>query len=127
MKKLLVVLLLVLAVSTGYSQTQFRVDYSEVAIKDKDEKVTRRAVENTIFFNYGNKPVIKMYLNDGSVRTFIQITDRENGVTEGGMVFSYAKYEEQSSNLTILLQLFSDRQYGARLVFKDGQTIQFIP
>ena len=126
MKKILIALLLVLAVSTGYSQTQFREIYSQSALVDKDNKVTRKVGENIFIFNYGSEPVIKLYMYDGSVRMFDQITDREYGKTVGGMTFHYAKYEERSQHFTVLVQLFDDRQYGVRLVFTDGQTIQFI-
>ena len=126
MKRLLVVLLLVLAVSTGYSQTQFSEVYSEIAVRDKENVVTRKVVENIIVFNYGNEPVVKMHLNDGSIRIFDQITNRESGSTEGGMTFTSAIYEERDRHFRIRLQLFNDRQYGVRLVFTDGQTIQFI-
>jgi hypothetical protein len=127
MKKLLVVLILVLAVSTGYSQKQFRVIYNEVALTDKDQKVIRKFGENTIFFNYGNEPIVKIYLNDGSTRVFTQLTDSAEGKTEGGMEFTYAEYEENSEHFHVLLQLFTEKKYGARLVFEGGQTIQFIP
>jgi hypothetical protein len=127
MKRLLVVLLLVLAVSTGYSQTQFREVYSQTAIVDKDSKVTRKFGENIFIFNYGSEPVIKLYLYDGSIRIFDQITDRGYDKTEGGMAFHYAKYKERSKYFIVTVQLFDDKQYGARLVFSDGQTIQFIP
>ena len=127
MKRLLVVLLLVLTVSIGYSQTQFRVVYNEVALTDKNEKVTRRFGENIIFFNYGNESMVKIYLNDGTTRLFTQVTDRAEGKTSGGMEFEYAYYEEKSEHFQLMIQLFTDRQYGARLVLEDGQTIQFIP
>ena len=127
MKKILIVLLLVLAVSTGYSQTQFREIYSQTALVDKDNKLTRKFGENIFIFNYGSEPVIKLYMYDGSVRMFDQITDRKYGTTEGGMTFHYARYEERSQHFTVTVQLFDDKQYGVRLVFSDGQTIQFIP
>jgi hypothetical protein len=127
MKKLLILVLLVISVSTGYAQKQFRVIYNEVVVTNKDNKVTRKAVENIIFYNYGNEPIVKMYFNDGSVKMFNQITETAYDKTDDGVAFSYAQYEEQSTNFTMLLQLFYETKYGARLVFKDGQTIQFIP
>lgn len=127
MKKFLIAVLLVLAISTGYSQTQFREIYNQTALVDKDNKLTRKFGENIFIFNYGSEPVIKLYMYDGSVRMFDQITDRKYGKTEGGMTFHYARYEERSQHFTVTVQLFDDRQYGVRLVFSDGQTIQFIP
>jgi hypothetical protein len=127
MKKFLIAVLLVLAISTGYSQTQFREIYNQTALVDKDNKLTRKFGENIFIFNYGSEPVIKLYMYDGSVRMFDQITDRKYGTTEGGMTFHYARYEERSQHFTVTVQLFDDKQYGVRLVFSDGQTIQFIP
>ena len=127
MKKFLIAVLLVLAISTGYSQTQFREIYNQTALVDKDNKLTRAFGENIFIFNYGSEPVIKLYMYDGSVRMFDQITDRKYGTTEGGMTFHYARYEERSQHFTVTVQLFDDEQYGVRLVFSDGQTIQFIP
>lgn len=125
MKKLLVVLLLVLAVSTGYSQTQFRRNYSEVVLTQNDN-VTRKDGQNTIFFNYGNEAVIKIYLADGTVRYYEQISDRQENSTNGGMAFGGAMYQEVGKDLEMYVQLFEDRKYGFRIVFNNGDMIQFL-
>ena len=69
---------------------QFRRVYSEIAII-KDNKVSRAESENVIFFNYGNEAVIKIYMADGSVRYFDQVTDRDEGSTYGGMAFEIGR------------------------------------
>jgi hypothetical protein len=125
MKKLLVVLLLVLAVSTGYSQTQFKRSYSEAVITQNDN-ITRKDGQNIVFFNYGNQPVIKIYLADGTVRYYEQISDREENSTDGGMAFGGAMYQEKGKDLKIYVQLFEDRKYGFRVVFNNGDMIQFL-
>lgn len=127
MKRLLVVLLLVLAVSTGYSQEQFRRIYSQVVLTDKDSKVTKKIAQNTVIFNYGNKPIVKLLLNDGTTRMLTQTSDREYGTTDGGVSYESAMYEEKTEHFYALLQLFDEEQYGVRLIFDGGQTIQFIP
>jgi hypothetical protein len=125
MKKLLVVLLLVLTVSIGYSQEQFRRIYSQVVLTQND-KTTRKDGENIIFFNYGNEAVIKIYLADGTVRYYEQVSDREENSTDGGMAFGGAMYQEKGKDLEIYVQLFEDRKYGFRVVFNNGDMIQFI-
>lgn len=125
MKKLLIVLLLVLAVSTGYSQTQFRRNYSEVVLTQNDN-VTRKDGQNTIFFNYGNEPIIKIYLADGTVRYYEQISERQEKSTNGGMAFGGAVYQEVGKDLEMYVQLFEDRKYGFRIVFNNGDMIQFL-
>lgn len=127
MKKLLTLVLLILAVSTGYSQKQFSEVYSEVVITDKNNVATRKAVENIIVFNYGDAPVVKMYLNDGSVRIFDKIINGESGNTEDGVAFVSAVYQERSRSFWVRIQLFNEKKYGSRIIFSDGQTIQFIP
>jgi hypothetical protein len=125
MKKLLVVLALVLTVSIGYSQEQFRRIYSQVVLTQND-KTTRKDGENIIFFNYGNEAVIKIYLADGTVRYYEQLSDREENSTDGGMAFGGAMYQEKGKDLEIYVQLFEDRKYGFRVVFNNGDMIQFI-
>jgi hypothetical protein len=103
---------------------QFRRVYSEIALV-RNNKVSRAEAQNTIFFNYGNEAVIKIYMADGSVKYFDQTTDRDEGSTYGGMAFGSAMYVDRTSNLTVFVQLFEDRQYGVRLIFKNGDMIQF--
>ena len=128
MKKLILFLLLALTINTTFGQEtpqQFRRIYSEVAFTIKG-KVTQREAENIMLFNYGNNSEIKIYMSDGSVKYFIQITDREEGSTDGGMAYSSAIYQEKNKTLKICVQLFEDREYGCRFIFKNGDMIQFI-
>jgi hypothetical protein len=126
MKKIILFLMLVLAINTMSAQQpqQFRRVYSEIAVI-KDNKVSRAEAQNTIFFNYGNEAVIKIYMADGSVRYFDQTTDRDEGSTYGGMAFGSAMYKDRTYGLTVFVQLFEDRQYGVRFIFKNGDMIQF--
>lgn len=126
MKKIILFLLLYFSISTMSAQPpqQFRRVYSEIAVI-KDNKVSRAIAENTIFFNYGNEAVIKIYMADGSVRYFDQTTDRDEGSTYGGMAFNSAMYKDRTHGLTVFVQLFEDRRYGVRFIFKNGDMIQF--
>lgn len=127
MKKLILFLMLVLAINTMSAQQpqQFRRIYSEIAVV-KNNVLSREQAQNTIFFNYGDEAVIKIYMADGSVRYFDQTTERDEGSTEGGMAFNGANYKDRTYGLIVFVQLFEDRKYGVRLIFKNGDMIQFI-
>jgi hypothetical protein len=126
MKKVILFLMLVLTINTMSAQEpqQFRRVYSEIAVI-KNNKVSRAEAQNTIFFNYGNEAVIKIYMADGSVRYFDQTTDRDENSTYGGMAYNGAMYKDRTHGMTVFVQLFEDRQYGVRLIFKNGDMIQF--
>jgi hypothetical protein len=126
MKKIILVLMLVLAINTMSAQPpkQFRRIYSEIALI-RDDKVSRAEAQNTIFFNYGNEAVIKIYMADGSVRYFDQTTDRDEGSTYGGMAFGSANYVDRTHGTIVFVQLFEDRKYGVRFIFNNGDMIQF--
>lgn len=127
MKKLILFLMLVIVINTMSAQgtpQQFRRVYSEIAII-KDSNVSRALSENTIFFNYGNEAVIKMYMADGSIRYFDQVAERGEGNTEGGMGYNGAMFKDRYQGMTVYVQLFEDRKYGVRFIFKNGDMIQF--
>ena len=109
--------MLVLVINTTFAQEvpqQFRRVYSEVVCVKKKNAPTRANSENVVFFNYGNEAVIKVYLADGAVRYYDQITDREEGSTDGGMAYSSAVYKERGKTL------------GFRIIFSNGDMIQFL-
>lgn len=121
--------MLVLVINTTFAQEvpqQFRRVYSEVVCVKKKNAPTRANSENVVFFNYGNEAVIKVYLADGAVRYYDQITDREEGSTDGGMAYSSAVYKERGKTLEIYIQLFEDSKYGFRIIFSNGDMIQFL-
>ena len=118
--------MLVLAINTMSAQQpqQFRRVYSEIAVV-KNNKVSRVEAENIVFFNYGGEAVIKIYMADGSIKYFDQIEERVEGATDGGMRYKGAMYKETNGKLTVFVQLFEDRQYGVRFIFKNGEMVQF--
>lgn len=126
MRKIILFLLLYFSISTISAQPpqQFRRIYSELAIIKKD-KVSRVEAENIVFFNYGGEAVIKIYMADGSIKYFDQIEERVEGATDGGMRYNGAMYKETNGKLTVFVQLFEDRQYGVRFIFKNGEMVQF--
>lgn len=126
MKKIILILVLMFSINLVSAQQpqQFRRVYSEIAVI-KGNKVSRAEAQNTIFFNYGNEAVIKIYMADGSVRYFDQVAERDEGSTFGGMAYNGAMYKDRTHGTTVFVQLFEDRQYGVRLIFKNGDMIQF--
>lgn len=126
MKKIILILVLIFSINLVSAQQpqQFRRVYLEIAVV-KDNKVSRAEAQNTIFFNYGNEAVIKIYMADGSVRYFDQVTERYEGSTFGGMAYNGAMYKDRTHGTTVFVQLFEDRKYGVRLIFKNGDMIQF--
>jgi hypothetical protein len=126
MRKIILILVLLFSINLVSAQQpqQFRRIYSEIALI-RDNKVSRAEAQNTIFFNYGNEAVIKIYMADSSVRYFDQTTDRDEGSTYGGMAFNSASYKDRTHGTIVFVQLFEDRQYGVRFIFKNGDMIQF--
>jgi hypothetical protein len=126
MRKIILILVLLFSINLVSAQQpqQFRRIYSEIALI-RDDKVSRAEAQNTIFFNYGNEAVIKIYMADGSVRYFDQTTDRDEGSTYGGMAFGSAKYVDRTHGTIVFVQLFEDRKYGVRFIFNNGDMIQF--
>ncbi len=118
--------MLILTINTISAQQpqQFRRVYSEIAVV-KNNILSREYAQNTIFFNYGDEGVIKIYMADGSIRYLDQITERDEGSTEGGMNYNGSMYKDRTYGLNVFAQLFEDRQYGFRLIFKNGDMIQF--
>lgn len=126
MRKIILILVLMFSINLVSAQEpqQFRRVYSEIALV-KDNKVSRADAQNIIIFNYDNEGVIKIYMADGSIRHFDQVTGRDEGFTEGGMGYNGAMYKDRTHDMTVFVQLFEDRQYGVRLIFKNGDMIQF--
>lgn len=127
MKKLFITLLFLLSLTFVNAQhKQFRKIYTEVAVT-RGESTKRIDARNTIFFNYGNKAVLKIYTSDNMVSYYDQVTEVEYGKTSGGMTYQSAVYRQRSTGLEIGFQIFDDPKYGCRVVFSDESMIQFLP
>ena len=42
-----------------------------------------------------------------------------------GMSFDSAIYKDRATGVTVFVQVFEDRQYGVRFIFKNGDMVQF--
>jgi len=125
MKKLLLTMLLLFTVTLTFAQSQFTRNYTKICVIRKDKEPKWEAAENKIIFNYQNSTTFKIIMNDGSVRFFDQETDLLEGETKGGIKYQSATFREQGSSLTIYLQIFDDNSYGTRIIFDNGDMIQF--
>jgi hypothetical protein len=125
MKKLLLTLLLVFSFNLASAQTEFTRIYTKICTIEKDKEPQWKSAENKFIFNYKDDAIIKMILNDGTIKFFNQVTDLEKNRTEGGMIYQAAEFREQGTNLTVYLQIFDDAEYGTRIVFTNGTMVQF--
>ena len=125
MKKLLLTMLLLFTVTLVSAQSQFTRIYSKICVIRKDKEPKWDSAENKIIFNYQNSATFKIIMNDGSTRFFDQQTDLLEGKTQGGMKFQSATFKEQGSTFTVYLQIFEDNSYGTRIIFENGDMIQF--
>jgi hypothetical protein len=125
MKKLLLTMLLLFTVTLTSAQSQFTRNYSKICVIRKDKAPQWESAENKIIFNYQNSSTFKIVMNDGTIRFFDQQTDLVEGETQGGMKYQSATFREQGSSLTVYLQIFYDNSYGTRIIFENGDMIQF--
>lgn len=125
MKKLLLTILLLFTVTLTFAQTQFSRNYTKICVIKKYKTPQWNDAENKIIFNYQNSTTFKIIMNDGTIRFFDQQTDLSEGETQGGFKYQSAIFREQGSALTVYLQIFDDNTYGTRIIFENGDMIQF--
>jgi hypothetical protein len=125
MKKLLLTLLLLLSFTLASAQYEFTRIYTKICTIEKDKEPQWKTAENKFIFNYKDDAIIKIVLNDGTIKFFNQVTDLEKNRTEGGVVYQAAEFREQGTNFTVYLQIFDDAEYGTRIVFTNGTMVQF--
>lgn len=125
MKKLLLTLLLLLTFSLVSAQTEFTRNYTNICVVEKNKEPQWKVADNKFIFNYQGDSVIKIIMNDGSVRFFNQLTDLENGKTTGGDIYQAATFREQGTELTVYFQIFDSVKYGTRMIFSNGTMVQF--
>jgi hypothetical protein len=125
MKKLLLTLLLLFSFTLASAQTEFTRIYTKICTVEKDKEPKWNNAENKFIFNYKEDAILKIVLNDGTIKFFNQITDLDKNKTEGGIVYQAAEFREQGTNFTVYLQIFDDAEYGTRIVFTNGTMVQF--
>lgn len=125
MKKLLLTLLLVFSFTLASAQSEFTRIYTKMCTIEKDKTPEWKSAENKFIFNYKEDTILKIVLNDGTIKFFNQITDLEKNKTEGGSVYQAADFREQGTSFKVFLQIFDDAEYGIRIIFSNGTMVQF--
>lgn len=124
MKKLILTLVLLLSFTLASAQTEFTRIYTKICTIEKDKEPKWNNAENKFIFNYKEDAILKIVLNDGTIKFFNQVTDLEK-IKQKGIVYQAAEFREQGTNFTVYLQIFDDAEYGTRIVFTNGTMIQF--
>jgi hypothetical protein len=97
MKKLLLTLLFVLSFTLVSAQTEFVRIYTNICTIEKDKTPEWKSAENKFIFNYKEDTILKIVLNDGTIKFFNQVTNLEKNRTEGGAVYQAAEFREQGT------------------------------
>ena len=124
MKKLIlfVVLLFSLTISAQEKKEQIVKTYTKALVNEAWYDTSLR-----IFYHYnGESDKVKMYFNN-KVSTYKQQGATLRGATESGEEFQLLTLVDLETNSVVYLQYFENHyDYGIRLVFGEGLSIQFI-
>ena len=124
MKKLIlfVVLLFSLTISAQEKKEQTVKTYTKALVNEAWYDTSLR-----IFYHYnGESDKVKMYFNN-NVSTYKQQGQTLRGATESGEVFQLLTLVDLDTNSVVYLQYFENHyDYGIRLVFGEGLSIQFV-
>ena len=125
MKKLIliVVLLFSLTISAQEKKEQTVKTYTKALVYG----VWYESKPLRVFYHYnGQSDKVKMYFNN-KVSTYKQQGATLRGATESGEEFQLLTLVDLETNSVVYLQYFENHyDYGIRLVFGDGLSIQFV-
>jgi hypothetical protein len=126
MKRIYLLLFLVSSI-VFCQESQYAKKYSEVVTTQKGVE-KKFYTENIIFFNYENKPVIKVYTSDENVNFYDRISDELLDSVDGEPCLR-AVYKERKDSTKVIVQVFLNKQhdYGCRFVYLNGDIVHFIP
>lgn len=122
MKKLILFVVLLFSLTISAQKQQTVKTYTKALIEDQWYETNLR-----VFYHYGGESdKVKMYLNN-KVSIYKQQGETLKGATESGEGFQLLTLVDLNTNTIIYLQYFDNHyDYGIRLVFKDGVSIQFV-
>ena len=124
MKKLIlfVVLLFSLTISAQEKKEQTVKTYTKALVNEVWYETNLR-----VFYHYGGETdKVKMYFNN-KVSTYKQQGATLRGATESGEEFQLLALVDLETNSVVYLQYFENHyDYGIRLVFGEGLSIQFV-
>ena len=127
MKKNLSIIFFIVSSIVYCQETQYAKKYLEVVTTQKGIEKKFYA-ENIIFFNYENKPVIKVYASDGNVNFYDRISDELLDTVDEEPCLR-AVYKERKDSTKVIVQIFLNKQhdYGCRFVYLNGDIVRFLP
>lgn len=124
MKKLIlfVVLLFSLTISAQEKKEQIVKTYTKALVNEAWYDTNLR-----VFYHYGGESdKVRMYFND-KVSTYKQQGATLRGATESGEEFQLLTLVDLETNSVVYLQYFENHyDYGIRLVFGEGLSVQFV-
>ena len=124
MKKLIliVVLLFSLTISAQEKKEQTVKTYTKALVNEAWYDTNLR-----VFYHYkGQSDRVKMYFNN-KVSTYKQQGATLRGATESGEEFQLLTLVDLETNSVVYLQYFENHyDYGIRLVFGEGLSVQFV-
>ena len=124
MKKLIliVVLLFSLTISAQEKKEQIVKTYTKALVNEAWYETNLR-----VFYHYnGESDKVRMYFNN-KVSTYKQQGATLRGATESGEEFQLLTLVDLETNSVVYLQYFENHyDYGIRLVFGEGLSIQFV-
>lgn len=125
MKKLILIAILLfsLTISAQEKKEQIVKTYTKALV----EGVWYESKPLRVFYHYGGESdKVKMYFNN-KVSTYKQQGATLRGATESGEEFQLLTLVDLETNSVIYLQYFENHyDYGIRLVFGEGLSIQFV-
>ena len=129
MKKLIlfVVLLFSLTISAQEVNTSVKQQIVKTYTKALVDGVWYESKPLRVFYHYnGESDKVKMYFND-KLSTYKQQGQTLRGATENGEQFQLLTLVDLETNSVVYLQYFENHyDYGIRLVFSEGLSIQFV-
>ena len=118
MKKIFLSLMLFISL-ISYSQEDYEILYDQVF------RSTWKSEPTLFEFDSILNEVNVTTVNSGLKKNLIRISDYKESETEGGFVYYFAMYVDQITNQEIMMQIFKDDEYGIRLIYSDGRTVQY--
>ena len=103
----------------SYSQEDYEILYDQVF------RSTWKSEPTLFEFDSILNEVNVTTVNSGLKKNLIRISDYSDSETEGGFVYYFAMYVDQITNQEIMMQIFKDDEYGIRLIYSDGRTVQY--
>lgn len=123
MKKLLLLAMLLFGTMT-FAQDTFVRKYTSMIVTKDNVSQSEKAASLTVVFNPNGKQEVKFYYGSGKISEYYQVSELEEGTTEGGYPYQLIKIVDKEDGVRVTLQLF-DKDETLRLIFAPGNTIEF--